>query len=218
MSGLSVESIILIHVLPQLHFPCSQWGGLGHPCRVIPASFFLVHITNSPPWAAQNCWEESLTHILGMFSPPFIFLHRLSLRPRRAMCQELAVFLCSESKPSLSPTSSIILIHLRVRTSASVGIIFAFYLVTIFPCEQEILWPVFSKTYSRFQLLFLLYLDKACVLSAALNTLSSPWGYVMLLLLLCSVGTPTLLWNVWCHLGALGCGPWAWGTLMWLLM
>lgn len=74
-----------------------------------------------------------------LFPLPLYFSHRLGLRPRMAMVLELAVFLCSESKSSLSPASSIILIHLCVKTSASVWIIFAFGLVTIFPCEQEII-------------------------------------------------------------------------------
>lgn len=50
----------------------------------------------------------------------------------RKECQELAVYLCLESKSSLSPTSSLVVIHLCVKTLASVQIIFAFWLVTLF--------------------------------------------------------------------------------------
>lgn len=129
---------------------------------LLPSSWFVLLILHLEQHriAERSLWLMFWT----LFPLPLYFSYRLILRPRRTMMSRIVCV-------SLFGVWIFIVSHLFCNSDTSlyedfsfcVWIIFAFCLVTMCSCEQEIIWPVFSKTYSCFQLLFLYYLGKVHV-------------------------------------------------------
>lgn len=86
---------------------------------LLPSSWYVALILHLEQ---HGIAETSLWPVFRTLSPPSLYIFpTVSVQGQEGKgCQELAVFLCSESKSSLSPTSSLVLIHLFMKASASV--------------------------------------------------------------------------------------------------